>query len=322
MRSACALRIPAEPTPAAVRVIRFDFHPTAEGWQISEANADVPGGYTESSLFPRLMARACPGTRPTGDPAAALADAIVAAMGRPGTVGLLSASGYMEDHQVVAFLGRVLAGRGCTTMRAHPRQVSWEGGYARLIDARGTARPLDALVRFYQGEWLASLPARSGWPAFFRGGRTPVCNPGTALAIESKRFPMTWDRLGQDLPTWRALLPATIDPRRLGRRPGPGWVLKAAYCNTGDTVAFSDDADRRRWRRAAIDARLRPWRWAAQRRFEAQPVPTPRGPMYPCLGVYTIDGRASGIFGRLASGPLIDFAATEAAVLVDVDVAS
>ena len=115
-----ALRIPAEPTPAAVRVIRFDFHPTAEGWQISEANADVPGGYTESSLFPRLMARACPGTRPTGDPAAALADAIVAAMGRPGTVGLLSASGYMEDHQVVAFLGRVLAGRGCTTMRAFP----------------------------------------------------------------------------------------------------------------------------------------------------------------------------------------------------------
>ena len=74
--------------------------------------------------------------------------------------------------------------------------------------------------------------------------------------------------------------------------------------------------------RAALDARLRPWRWAAQRRFEAQPVPTPRGPMYPCLGVYTIDGRASGIFGRLASGPLIDFAATEAAVLVDVDVAS
>jgi hypothetical protein len=44
--------------------------------------------------------------------------------------------------------------------------------------------------------------------------------------------------------------------------------------------------------------------------------------MYPCLGVYTIDGRASGMFGRLASRALIDFAATEAAVLVDDDVAS
>ncbi|HKA06984.1 MAG TPA: hypothetical protein VKD71_06975, partial [Gemmataceae bacterium] len=32
------------PTPAAARVIRFDFHPTAAGWRISEANSDVPGG--------------------------------------------------------------------------------------------------------------------------------------------------------------------------------------------------------------------------------------------------------------------------------------
>jgi hypothetical protein len=41
--------------------------------------------------------------------------------------------------------------------------------------------------------------------------------------------------------------------------------------------------------------------------------------MYPCLGVYTIDGRASGLFGRLANRPLIDFAATEVAVLLDED---
>jgi hypothetical protein len=28
-----------------VRVMRFDFHLTTRGWQISEVNADVPGGY-------------------------------------------------------------------------------------------------------------------------------------------------------------------------------------------------------------------------------------------------------------------------------------
>jgi hypothetical protein len=50
-----ALSHPAPPSPVAARVIRFDFHPAAEGWRISEANADVPGGYTESSLFPRLL---------------------------------------------------------------------------------------------------------------------------------------------------------------------------------------------------------------------------------------------------------------------------
>jgi hypothetical protein len=37
--------------------------------------------------------------------------------------------------------------------------------------------------------------------------------------------------------------------------------------------------------------------------------------MCPCLGVYTVDGRASGIFGRMAPSPLIDLSAIEVAVL-------
>ena len=113
-----ALAMALEPTPAAARVIRFDFHPTSDGWRISEANADVPGGYTESSLFPRLMAEHCPGTRPVGDPAKALADAIVAASGNSGHVGLLAATGHMEDQQVIAFLAGLLRQRGCSTIRA------------------------------------------------------------------------------------------------------------------------------------------------------------------------------------------------------------
>ena len=55
------------PTPAAARVIRFDFHPTPDGWRISEANSDVPGGYAESSHFAQLMAEHS-GLRPIADP--------------------------------------------------------------------------------------------------------------------------------------------------------------------------------------------------------------------------------------------------------------
>jgi glutathionylspermidine synthase len=314
-----ALAIAIAPTPAAARVIRYDFHPTPEGWRISEANADVPGGYTESSLFPRHMAEHCPGTRPVGDPAGALAEAIVAAMGSPGDVGLLAATGHMEDQQVTAFLGELLQRRGCSVVRAHPRQVIWDDGVALLESPSRVRRPLDALVRFYQGEWLGCGAARHGFAEFFRGGRTPVCNPGTALMIESKRFPLVWDPLGLELPAWRTLLPPTCDPRRGTWRSGSGWVLKTAFCNTGDTVAFADGPDRRRWSRAVRAARLSPGRWVAQRRFESRPIPTPRGPMYPCLGVYTVDGRAAGLFGRLAPGPLIDLAAIEVAVLQDVD---
>jgi hypothetical protein len=57
----------------------------------------------------------------------------------------------------------------------------------------------------------------------------------------------------------------------------------------------------------------------AQRRFAALPVETPAGPMFPCLGVYTVDGQAAGIYGRLAAKPLIDYAAVDVAILVPED---
>jgi hypothetical protein len=248
-----------------------------------------------------------------------LADAIVAAMGKPGTVGLLAATGHMEDQQVIAFLAGVLRTRGCSTVRAHPRQVIWDDGVALLAGTIRGNRPLDSLVRFYQGEWLGHKSQRHGWSEFFRGGRTPVCNPGTALLIESKRFPLVWDRLGLELPTWRTLLPPTCDPRHLHGRIGPGWVLKTAFCNTGDHVAIAMSSDRRSWSRAVWGARLRPGRWVAQRRFEALTIPTLTGPMYPCLGVYTVNGRAEGFFGRMSSQPLIDLTAVEVAVLLTPD---
>ena len=40
--------------PSVPRLMRFDLHPTDEGWRLSEVNSDVPGGLNESSLFPEL----------------------------------------------------------------------------------------------------------------------------------------------------------------------------------------------------------------------------------------------------------------------------
>lgn len=38
-----------------VRLIRFDFHPTTDGWSVSEVNSDVPGGLLmEASVLPRI----------------------------------------------------------------------------------------------------------------------------------------------------------------------------------------------------------------------------------------------------------------------------
>jgi hypothetical protein len=310
-RVLAALTARDPPTPAAARVVRYDFHATSDGWRISEANADVPGGYTEASSFAALMAEQFPGLAPASDPAARLADTLAAAAGPAGRIVLLAAAGYMEDLQIASFFADLLRIRGLSASVMDARQVRWIDGRACVA-----AAPADVVFRFFQGEWLERLPLRLDWRRYFRGGRTPVCNPATALVVESKRFPLVWPRLASPLPRWRALLPAVCDPRSAAWRRGGDWVLKPAFGNTGDEEASPGWSDGRRWRRAVWSACLRPGHWVAQRRFEAAPIRTPTGLLYPCLGVYTIDGAAAGVYGRVSRRPLIDYAAQDVAILV------
>jgi hypothetical protein len=296
--------------------MRFDFHPTTEGWRLSEVNSDVPGGYTESSFFTAMVAECFPGWKPAGDPAAAWAAAVAKAAGSGGVVALLAAPGYMEDQQIMAFLAARLREHGCTACFAQPTQLRWRNSFAYL-DTAWHCGPLDVIVRFYQSEWLARLPARYGWKHFFRGGRTPVVNPGVAIISESKRFPLVWDRLTTQLPTWRALLPETREPREVPWSTDADWLVKAALSNTGDEVGIRTLLKEREWRDVRWAVRLRPGRWVAQRRFDSVPLETPLGRMHACVGVYTIDGRAAGAYARLARRPLIDYAAVDAALLIE-----
>jgi glutathionylspermidine synthase len=304
----------SELTPRAARVMRFDFHPTADGWRISEANSDVPGGYTESSHFPRLMADHFPGCQPAGDPIASLIEATQLQAGFPSRIGLLAAPGYMEDQQVIACLAQAFRQRGWKTVLGRPSQLEWEEGHAILQTADGSV-PLDCVFRFFQGEWLPRLRSRY-WRQLFVGGRTPVCNPGIALLTESKRFPLIWDKLKTPVPTWQALLPETRDPRSAPWRRDADWLLKRAFGNNGDEVIDREFNTRRDWRKTVLAVRFWPRAWVAQRRFEARSIATPDGPRYPCLGVYTVNGRFSGIYGRIAAKPFIDYAAADVAVLI------
>src|SRR5688572_916494 len=191
------------PTPPAVRAMRFDFHWTRSGWQISEVNADVPGGFSEASEFTRLMSEALPRTAPPGDPAGLWAERMAsAAAGQP--IVLLAAPGFLEDQQVVSYLACVLGSRGVHAWMARPEQLEWKQQWAYMND-----RPLGAIVRFYQAEWLPQLPRRSQWQLLLTGGKTPVTNPLACIFGESKRFPIAWNELRAKLPTWKRLLPET-----------------------------------------------------------------------------------------------------------------
>jgi hypothetical protein len=299
--------------------MRFDFHPTADGWRVSEVNSDVPGGFAESSAFTAMVAKCVGGAVPAGDAQGEYVGALVrSARRRDGVIALLSAAGFMEDHQVVSGLAARLRERGVGAVLLDPRQLKWIDGYA-VADCSAYTGPISAIVRFYQGEWLPRLPRRIGWHNLFVGGHTPVANPGCAILTESKRLPLVWDALGVGLPTWKRLLPETRDPRDAPWTGDAGWLLKTAFCNTGDSITARDLLPPTTWRKRLIDVWLHPRQWIAQRRFQTTAIETPLGLMFPCIGVFVISGHACGIYGRLSPRCVIDYSAIDVAVLVEQD---
>jgi len=311
-----ALRETPELGPCAevARVLRFDFHWTSEGWRISEVNNDVPGGYIEASGLGGLAAELL-GLELAGDPTAALADSLARATAESGVIGLVHASAYTDDRQVMLHLARALETRARRTCLCDPTQVIWR-------DGRASARtdwyegPLEVLARFYPAEWLPNTPASTRWQHFFRGSRTPISNPGAALLVQSKRFPLTWDKLETPLATWRALLPETRSPREIAWRDDPRWIVKPALGRVGDGVGMREAVEPREWRAISRSAHWFPSHWITQRRFETLPIEHDGAALFPCLGVYVIDGRRAGIYGRIARRALIDSRAQDVAVLV------
>jgi len=265
-----------------------------------------------------MIAEHFPGLRLAGNPAEVWSKTLAASAGPAGVVALLSAPGYMEDHQVIAFLAARLREHGCSTHLAKPEQILWREGIAHLETAwhRG---PMDAIVRFYQAEWLSRLPAKYGWRQLFRGGKTRVANPALAVISESKRFPLTWEKLSTALPAWRALLPETRDPRDAPWSRDDGWLLKTAMCNTGDTISVREWMRPGEWLKARIGVRVSPDSWVAQQRFESVPISTPAGFRHACVGIYTVNGQAAGAYARLSEKPVIDFAARDVALLLEDD---
>jgi len=300
---------------SAVRLMRFDFHWTTDGWRISEVNSDVPGGLVEASGFSRLMAAESPDALLEGDPASIYAEAI-AHHSRPGElVALAHATAYSDDRQVMQFVARALNERGIRTALASPEHLEWRDGCA-WISGPFPPEKLGFIVRFFPAEWLPELPRRSQWRHFFLDGRTPMSNPGTALLTQSKRFPLIWNNLRTDLDCWRTVLPETRDARHVDIND-PQWVFKPALGRVGDGIAIHGLTTMKQWRDTREAVRKYPEHWVAQRYFQQVPIENGGARLYPCLGVYTIDNKVAGIYGRISTNGLVDFRARDVAVLVD-----
>jgi hypothetical protein len=303
------------PASGTARLIRFDFHFTHDGWRISEANADVPGGLNEASGLPELVGPHYPGTASAGDPTRSYVQALRGSLPDHRCVALVHATAYSDDHQMMAFLAKTLRAAGVRAHLASPAHLRWRRGRAWL-EARWWRGPLDAVVRFFPADWLSLLPRACGWPFLFAGSKTPLSNPASALLVQSKRFPLVWEDLRTKIPTWRALLPETRDPRSAPWFTDEAWILKPTFGRAGEGLGIPGLAVAADWRRIRRSATWLPRAWVAQRRFETVPVELGGMPVYPCLGVYTVEDRVVGAYGRIARRPLIDSHAEDAAVLL------
>ena len=216
------------------RVLRFDFHYTTEGWQISEVNSDVPGGFIEALGFTRRMADCYPALEMAGDPAGRFAEALAECIPQGARIVLAHATAYTDDRQVMVYLSRRLEAHGLRCCLASPADLLWQQGRPTVQTAAHTGE-VDALVRFFPAEWLPDLPRSSGWQHFFHSSCVPLSNPATALVTQSKRFPLVWSRLQTPLPAWKSLLPETVDPRRVNGTRHDEWVFKLAPGAWGKT---------------------------------------------------------------------------------------
>ena len=320
-----ALRGAGGSCPSGVRLMRFDFHPLgplgplvpsgplAGGWAVSEVNSDVPGGFGEAGVLPRLAASLLSGTSPAGpDPARAVAKAFAGRLAGHGRVALVHATAYSDDRQVMEYLAAAMREEGLDPILLAPDHLRLDDGRARSV-AWGQEGEVHALFRFFPAEWLPNLSG--DWRGFFHDG-PPACNHAAALLCQSKRAPLVWPRLGVPFPAWRSLLPATEDPRRVDWEHDPSWILKPALGRVGEDVAVPEVLEPGEWKRIRSSARRHPRAWVAQRRFDSLPVETRAGERHVCVGVYTVDGKAAGFYARVAERPRIDQYAQDAPVLV------
>ncbi len=178
-----------------LRTLRFDFHPTTSGWVISEVNSDVPGGFGEASFLPSLYKTYTDARLLPIMPIKVWGDTIQSRFST-GTVALLHAPGFLEDEQVVRVLAEELRDRGFHShLIQSPFALKWDRGFAYL--RRDTRVKIEALLRFYQVEWLSELPSWTGWKNLCRARYHQVCviNPIISAISESKRLGLCFQHL-------------------------------------------------------------------------------------------------------------------------------
>ena len=225
----------------------------------------------------------------------------------------MHATSYSDDRQVMQFLGDYFMKNGFQSLYSAPDHLAWgQRRAASLIeDEEG---PIDGIVRFFPLEWMANLPKSADWHGYY-DTETPSCNHPVAIFAQSKRLPIVWDSLGIAVPTWKELLPET---REAAKNLDSTWIYKPALGRVGEGISIREAISADELVRIKKAVRRNPDDWVAQKRFDSIPVTSADGESFHlCVGVFTVDGKAAGFYGRVSSHPRIDAKVKDIPLLIE-----
>lgn len=296
-----------------VRLMRFDFHPTATGWAVSEVNSDVPGGFAEASVWPSIAQQFFPYCAPGENTAQHLLQAFKHRLKPGARIAFVHATSYADDRQVMQFLSDFFEEQNFCTFLTAPDHIRWKDAKA-WSTAQGQEGNIDGIVRFFPVEWLPNLPRKTNWKGYFQN-ETVACNHPSVILTQSKRLPLVWDKLGLDLPAWKMLLPETT--AYPGGRAPKGWIFKPALGRVGEGISIAEAITVQEKKKIEKSARRQKDDWVLQETFISQPVPAQSGEAFHlCIGVFTVDGESAGFYARISEYPRIDAKARDIPVLV------
>jgi glutathionylspermidine synthase len=297
------------------QLARYDLFPCDDGrLMVSEFNEDVPGGFNESEGLPDLLGDPGPGCRWEQGPKAPFVEAFRDADG----VGLLYATAFSEDLQHMLILERWLLETGHPVVLGSPAHLA--RGWTGRPKVLGT--PVDAVFRFYPGEWMPRLPNFGTWRRL--GPSLPMMNPLRHMVRQSKKMFDLWHEDTGATPGERAVLDAHC-PRTFPfdaswiprlREEQERWVLKRAFGRMGDAVVMGSLASPKEWDDVLREAGARSAEWCVQECFHVLPLAFEGGPLYPTLGAYVVNGRFGGYYSRAAPRPFLTHEALHVATVV------
>lgn len=301
-----------------IRLMRYDFHPTMDNdWAVSEVNSDVPGGFAESSLLPKLALKQIPkGKYQTIDFSDILTTAICKKVKEKGKIILVHCTSYSDDRQVMQFLGDKLKKMGYQTIYAAADHLRFKNQKAISI-LNNNEGPVDCIIRFTPLEWLKDIKPKY-WDGYF-DTITPSCNHPIAIFAQTKRFPLIWDELesrGISLKTWRKLLPNTIEVKDSLNKEG--YIYKPACGRVGEGISIKESCLENEYETILKDVKKHPYEYIAQKRFYSKPLKGINNESYHvCLGSYSVDGKHAGYYARISKTPRIDSNAADIPVLIE-----